>query len=356
MVYVGTRDGNVYGFGITSGGALTSGGTVTFADTTVNSAKTSPAAITATRTVTVTGASVNARTQPAPFTLSQVTVTHPGGGTATVKFPVTLHKGDVLRAQVKFAPGAVGGTSGTVSFATNARSGAVSVPLVGDGIQTGLFATSTSLSFVLVEHSGSVISNVPVGTNSWENTSIVNGGDTPVRVTSVTPPTGRYSAAGLPTPGTVIKPGEAIPVQVQFTPAVAGTATGSFTVNANKGPSVTVTLTGIGLRPLTKFASVPSQVNFGSVSVGHTAKIWVRIVNRGNQAALMSGASTQGSPFRAQYSVANGLPVSMTNELTVPILFTPRTAGPFHGLYKVTWRDARGTHTLEVPISGTGLG
>jgi len=307
MVYVGTLDGDVYGFGITSGGPLKSGGTVSFADTTVNSANTSPATITATRTV-------------------------------------------------KFAPGAVGGTSGTVSFATSARPGAISVPLVGDGIKTGLFATSTSLTFLLVTNDGGVITNVPVGTNSWENTSIVNGGDTPVRVTSVTPPTGRYSATGLPTPGTIIKPGEAIPVQAEFTPAKAGTATGSFTITTNKGPSVTVTLSGIGLRPVDKFASVPAQVNFGSIKVGHTAKVWVNITNTGNQGAIMSGTSTQGTPFHAQYSIPKGLTVNGTDDLTVPIIFTPRTAGPFHGLYKVTWRDGQGTHTLEVPISGTGVG
>ena len=56
MVYVGTRDGDVYGFGITSGAALKSGGTDTFADTPVHSATTSAATVTATRTVTVTGA------------------------------------------------------------------------------------------------------------------------------------------------------------------------------------------------------------------------------------------------------------------------------------------------------------
>ena len=56
MVYVGTRDGNVYGFGITSGAALKSGGTHTFADTPVHAATTAAATVTATRTVTVTGA------------------------------------------------------------------------------------------------------------------------------------------------------------------------------------------------------------------------------------------------------------------------------------------------------------
>ena len=357
MVYVGTRDGNVYGYGITSGGALKSGGTDTFADTPVNSATTSPASVTATRTVTVTGASLSALTQPDPFTISRVTVTHPGGAPATAAFPVTLHKGDVLRAQVKFAPGSTYGASGAVSFTTSAGpAGAVSVPLIGDGIATGLFATSTSLHFELNTNDGDVITNVPLGINDWEVTSIVNGGDTPIRVTSVKAPSGQYTMAGLPAPGTIIKPGEAIPVQGEYTPTKLGAASSSFTINTNKGPSVTVALTGTGLKPVIKFASVPSRVNFGSVRVGHTAKIWVDIINKGNQSALMSGASTQGTPFRALFNITKGLPVNSTDDLTVPIVFTPHKAGPFSGLYKVTWRDVWGNHSLEVPISGTGTG
>ena len=359
MVYVGTRDGHVYGFGITSGAALQSDGTDTFADTPVHSAATSVATVTATRTVMVTGASVKAATAtgtPAPFMISKVTVTHPGGATAVVRFPVTLHKGDVLRAQVKFAPGAVGGASGAVSFTTSAGpTGNVSVPVIADATQAGLFATSPSLSFVLNTNDG-VLSNVPLAINVWAETSIVNGSDTPIRVTAVKAPTGQYTVAGLPSPGTVIQPGQAIPVQGEFTPTRLGAANSSFTITTSTGQHLTVTLSGTGIKPAIRFASVPSRVNFGSVQVGHTKKIWVDITNEGNESALMSGASTQGAPFRAQFGITKGLPVSSANDLTVPILFTPHTAGPFHGLYKVTWRDVLGNHSLEVPISGTGMG
>ena len=356
VVYVGTRAGDVYGFGITSGAALQSGGTATFADTAVHSAAAAPATVTATRTVTVTGAALRALTEPDPFTISAVTVTRHGGGTAAVKFPVTLHKGDVLRAQVTFAPGTVGGATGAVSFRTAAGpAGTVSVPLVGDGTRAGLFATYRSLSFALNTNDG-VISNVPLGIDVWAETSIVNGSDTPLRVTAIKAPAGQYTVAGLPAVGTVIKPGQAIPVQAEFTPTQLGAANSAFTITTSKGQSLTVTLSGTGLKPVTKFAAVPAQVNFGSVQVGHTKKIWVDIINKGNQSALMSGGSTRGAPFHAQFSITRGLPVSSTDDLTVPILFTPHKAGPFRGLYKVTWRDVWGNHSLEVPISGTGVG
>ncbi len=63
------------------------------------------------------------------------------------------------------------------------------MPLIGDGIQTGLSATPTSLQFALNVIDGERISNVPVGIMSRED-HIVNGGDTPVTVTSVTAPRG----------------------------------------------------------------------------------------------------------------------------------------------------------------------
>ena len=363
MVYVGTRDGNVYGCGLTSGAALKSSGTGTFADTPVHSASTSSAAVTATRTVTLTGAGVRALTEPDPFTISRVTVTRDGGRTAAVTFPVTLRKGDVLRAQVRFAPGVVGGATGAVTFTTSAGpggrvsgpAGRVSVPLIGDATRAGLFATYPSLSFELNTNDG-MTSSVPVGISVWAETSIVNGSGIPLRVIAVQAPTGQYAAAGLPRPGTVIRPGQAIPVQGEYTPTRIGSANSSFSITTDKGQTLTVTMSGTGLRPVTRFASVPAQVNFGSVPVGHTKKIWVDIINEGNQSALMSGGSTQGAPFRAQFNITRGLPVSSTNDLTVPIVFTPRKAGPFHGFYKVTWRDVWGNHSLEVPISGTGAG
>ena len=121
---------------------------------------------------------------------------------------------------------------------------------------------------MLNTNDGDVISNVPLGINVWEVTSIVNGGDTPLRVTSVKAPSGQYTVAGLPKPGTVIKPGQAIPVQGEFTPTQIGAVNSSFTITTNKGQSLVVTLTGTGLKPITRFASVPAQVNFGSVRVG----------------------------------------------------------------------------------------
>jgi hypothetical protein len=356
MVYLGTRDGNVYGFGITGGAALTRSGTAQFSDTAVGASAVKHVALTATKTVTVTGATLSAASSPAPFTLGRVTLTHPGGTPASVTFPVTLHKDDVLRAAVKFAPGTVGGAEGTVSFTTAGSAAPVSVPLVGNGTQTGLFATNPAITFNIIEKDGELILNVPVGISDPQMTDIVNNGDKAVTVKSVTPPTGTYRAIGLPKVGTVIKPGEAIPVGVVFTPQHNATTNGSFTITPSQGTSVTVTLTGTGLAPFTKFTASPSVVHFGSVPVGHTATRMIEVINKGNQPSLMGRTGLPGGPFGAPLRAADGLPVNQDYNLELPVTFHPAKAGAFHGTYKVTWTDRFGRHSLNVPITGTGVG
>jgi Abnormal spindle-like microcephaly-assoc'd, ASPM-SPD-2-Hydin/PQQ-like domain len=356
MVYVGTRDGNVYGFGITSGAALKTSGTAQFNGTPVNAAATKNVSVTATRTVTVTGAAVAAASTPAPFTLGQVMLIRAGGSPVSAKFPVTLHKGDALRAAVKFAPGAAGGVDGQVSFTTAASSVPVSVPLIGDGTQAGLVATSTALSFKLVEDDGMLITNVPVGMTDPQVTDIVNDGTRPVTVTSVTPPTGSYSSADLPKVGTVIKPGEAIPVTVIFAPRHNVTTNGSFAITPNRGGTVTVSLTGTGLAPFTKFTAAPAVVHFGSVPVGHTARVTIEVTNVGNQPSIIGRTGLPGGPFGAPLRAADGLPINQGYNLALPVTFHPTKAGAFHGTYKLTWTDRFGKHSLNVPITGTATG
>jgi hypothetical protein len=357
MVYVGTRDGHVLGFGIKAAAALTSSGSAQFRDTPLGSSATARASVTAARTVTVTGASVSTGSTSVPFTLGQVTLAHPGGKPASVTFPVTLHNGDVLRAGVKFAPRNIGAAEGVVTFATGAGSPAASsVPLIGNGTSNGLYMKDSSLSFVLVEQDGMLITNVPVGIVKAVVTDIVNGGTKPVRVTSISLPTGPYTVSGLPKIGTVIRPGQALPVEIDYTPTQAVTSTSSLTVTARSGTSATVSLTGTGLRPVTNFTASPSVVHFGSVPVGHTATLMIHVVNAGNQPSLMGKTGLPGGPFGAPLQVTPGLPVNEGYNLVLPVTFHPAKVGAYHGSYKVTWTDRFGRHSLLVPITGTGVG
>ena len=117
-----------------------------------------------------------------------------------------------------------------------------------------------------------------------------------------------------------------------------------------------MTLTGTGLPPLTKFTASPSTVHFGSVRVGHTARAMVHVVNRGNQPSLMQRTPGPGGAFGAPLRVPNDLPINGSYDLELPVTFHPTKAGTFNGVYILKWTDRFGTHTLKVPITGTGVG
>jgi Abnormal spindle-like microcephaly-assoc'd, ASPM-SPD-2-Hydin/PQQ-like domain len=357
-VYVGTRDGHVLGFGITTAAPLGAGTPARFGRGAVGVATSKDVTVTASRKVTVSGVSVTSGTSTDPFTVGKVTETVKGSTTKTpVTFPVTLSRGDALHAPVTFTPTAPGGAVGSLSFGTEARRlPSVDVPLSGDGTRTGLYATTSALPFALVLNSGTKITNVPVGGTVPMTTDIVNGGTSPERVTSVRAPTGVFSATGLPAPGTIIHPGQSVVVQVTFAPHRAVSYAGSFTVTGRGGRAVTVDLSGTGLRAVSKFTASPRTVNFGSVRLGHRVTATIHVTNAGNQPSTMSGAARLVRPFRARYPVARGLPVNGGDDLTIPVTFTPRHDGTFTGTYRLTWTDRFGTHTLRVRLTGTGVG
>jgi hypothetical protein len=155
--------------------------------------------------------------------------------------------------------------------------------------------------------------------------------------------------------GTVIKPGASVTVGLVYAPQAATTSNSSFTITASNGTSATVTLTGTGLPPVTKFTASPSMVHFGSVRVGHTATVRVHVVNAGNQPSLMRRTPGPGGAFGAPLRVPNGLPVNGGYDLELPVTFHPTKAGAFTGVYVLKWTDRFGVHTLNVPITGTGV-
>jgi hypothetical protein len=356
MVYVGTRDGNLLGFGVTSGSALRRSGTAAFGDIPVNSAITRTATVTAARTVTVTRASLSAVTSPDPFSVGQITETTPGHGQpAPVSFPVTLHRGSALHAQVRFSPTAPGGTSGALSFAT-AGGVPASVPLIADGTRTGLQAATPTLPLLLSLNDGTRVGPVPVGLMVSAVATIVNDGTAPQRITKVTAPRagGPLTYRALPKPGTLLRPGQSVSVQVIYAPTKVVPAKVTLTVTGSSGAAARVAITGTSQAAVSKIIA-PKRVGFGDVRVGHTARRSINLLNDGNTAATVLKTVLLG-PFRLPYKVNDGLPFNGGYNLAIPVTFTPSRTGRFTGSYTFSWTDWFGTHAITIPISATGVG
>ena len=114
-------------------------------------------------------------------------------------FPVTLRSGDALHAPVTFAPAAPGGTNGAVSFCHRCRADVpVIVPLIADATRTGLYATAPSLSMLLSLNDGTEVGPVPVGLPEYAVSTIVNGGTSPQRITEISGPAPRSRPGSCP--------------------------------------------------------------------------------------------------------------------------------------------------------------
>jgi len=354
LVYVGTRDGRVLGFGVTAAAALRRGAAPAFGTIAVGSATTRTATATAARSVTVTGLSSAAATSPDPFTTGKVTETSPGHpGPRPVTFPVTLHRGDTLRVPVTFAPAVPGGASGTLSLHTAAPGVPANIPLTATATRTGLYATAPRLSMMLSLNDGTEVGPVPVGQPVYAVTTIVNGGAAAQRIAKISPPGGPFTARFLPRPGTVLRPGQSVTVQIAYRPARAVSSAGALTITGSSGPPVTVALSGTAQPARSKFTA-PPRIGFGDVPVGHTATRFIHIVNAGNEAATIASTRLTG-PFRAPYPVVRGLPVNGGYDLKIPVTFTSATPGRSAGRYAFTWADRAGLHTITVPITATGV-
>jgi len=340
IVYVGTRDGRVLAFSSPDKAPLTGATPVNFGPVPVGS--TAPA-----QDVSVTAST--------SVTISAITTTPaPGGpfaaGTATlngnpVTLPVTLTAGQTLTVPVTFTPTAPGGVTGSVQFATNsANFPAVPVSLTGQGTKPGLYATPGSASF----------GSVPDGTTMPVSVTITNGGTASETVSAVTPPAAPFSATGLPAAGTVITAGKSITATISYRPTATGANPGSFTITDADGTSLTVPLSGTGLAAVSQLTPTPTAVSFGSVPLGQQQTQTIDIVNTGNLPATVKTSSAPTVPFGAPDPVSAGLPVNPGYDIKVPITFTPASIGTATGSFQLTWTDASGTHTLTVPVTGTG--
>jgi hypothetical protein len=255
---------------------------------------------------------------------------------------------------VKFSPATPGGTTGTLSFATAGhRHVPATVPLIAYATRAGLYATATKLSFLLTLQNHTQAGPVPVGQPVYAVTTIVNGGTTAQRITTVSAPAAPFAARFLPRPGEVLRPGQSVTVQIAYIPRRAVSSVSALTIAGTTGTPATIALSGSGQPAHSKFTA-SSRISFGKVRVGRTATRLIHIVNAGNEAATAAGTGLAG-PFRTPYKVAYGLPVNSGYDLSIPVTFTPSTAGRVTGQYRFSWKDRSGTHTLTVPITATGV-
>lgn len=213
-------------------------------------------------TVTVTGTSGSVTSGSATLTVNAAPsiTAQPAsksvltGQTAT--FSVSATGTATLTYQWKKGGTAISGATSstyTTPATTSADNGAqftVTVSNAAGSVTSNAATLTVSASTAILNAStGSLnFSSVNIGTNSSLPVTFTNNGNSNVTISNVTLSGAGYTASGVQS-GLILTPGKSATMNVTFTPAAAGTLTGSVTVasNASNSPA-TVALSGTGVQ------------------------------------------------------------------------------------------------------------
>ncbi|MFI0900258.1 choice-of-anchor D domain-containing protein [Streptomyces sp. NPDC020983] len=330
QVFVGTRDGRVYAYGNPVGSPL-KGGPVEFGNVPVGGTRTTDVVLTEnqspSRPLGVTGVSV-----AGPFTAD------------TSALPSSIPAGGQLTVPVTFKPATVLGASGTLTVTTDA--GTFALSLHGVGTKAGLAAFPGTVAF----------DNQPTGMTATANVQLTNTGTTPETISSVTPPTGPFSADNLPSADaanpTVVPAQGSIVLQVAYTPTATGTHTSSITLTSTSG-TLTIPVKGTAISGKGHLELTPPTMAFGGLVPGTTLDKTFTLTNTGNVPVTITKAKAPAGAFSAADPLPEGLVLGPEQSVRQTVTFAPTAVGDQTASYEVTG-DAGQGEMLET-LTGSGV-
>ncbi|WP_232242065.1 choice-of-anchor D domain-containing protein [Streptacidiphilus jeojiense] len=333
-VYVGTRDGLLYGFGSPARTAVTASA-VDLGQVAVGASGSGTMELTATQNVTVTGL-----TASASFAVTAPTL------------PRSLATGATLDVPVSFSPTTTGGVNGTLTVALSDGEKLV-FALHGVGTRPGLGAAPTTMAF----------GTVPTGTTSTMNLQITNTGTDPETLGTITAPSGPFTASGLPAAGTVVAPGNSFVASVTYTPAGNQADSSALTVASSSdgsNHSLSVPVTGTAVVGQGHLVFSAPTVAFGPVPVGSSKTLSFTITNTGNIPVTLTKAKAPDGDFTSPVPLSEGLVIGPDQTAVQSVTLTPRTAGALTGAYEVTGdgvnADGTAQGAMYVQFTATGTG
>ena len=182
--------------------------------------------------------------------------------------------------------------------------------------------------------------------------TVLNTGDAPLTVSSITSPAADFSLT-VPALPAVIPSLGSIALSASFAPVGLGAQNSSFTITSNavNTPVAIVNLSGTGV---TNIAVSPLSVSFGDVPVGQTgAPASVTVQNNGGVNLTISAISTPAGDFSLSHP-ALPLVLPPLGNATLDVSFSPTSAGLQSSSFDIA-SDAIGTPTVTVNLDGNGI-
>jgi hypothetical protein len=326
-LYVGTRDGNVVGFGAPVTAPVTAP-SPTFPATIVGQSSTQTLTITANSAVNVT---------------SLTTTGHFSLGAPSQALPASLAAGSSMTVPVTFSPTAAGLAGGSVAIVT-AASGSFPVTLTASGELSGprLASTTTGISF----------GGVPPSSQSSSTVGFFNNGSQPLTISKVVNPAAPFSTSGIPAAGSSIGPGAQIVVNVTFAPTTTGSYASTLELDSSGG-NVVVSVTGSSTTP-SVLQITPLSMDYGNVAIGHTATATFQLSNvGGSNLTITKSKPPVLGPFSATTALPEGTTITSGAKVVESVTFTPNAVATTSDVWLINADDGQTVRT--VTFTGNGI-
>ncbi len=236
----------------------------------------------------------------------------------------TVTAGASKAVTVTFAPIAANNYDGTITVASDAKSGSGQAAVTATaGPETRIIGLSGNMSF----------GDVVVGTTSQRTLTISNSGNRPLTVSAINYPVG-FSGIWSGT----IAAGASQPITVTFAPAVVQSYGGSIDVVSNKTSGTnTMSIAGVGIA-VTRVICVEGNLIFDDTVNGQTSQRTLTISNSGNSPLTVTDISYPDM-FSGQWSGT----IAAGGSQAVTVTFAPTAQGNYGGPITVNSDATSGT-------------
>ncbi|WP_172425043.1 choice-of-anchor D domain-containing protein [Vandammella animalimorsus] len=262
----------------------------------------------------------------------------------------TLAASQSCTVAVTYAPTALGGSSGSLTFKHNASPATTTVALNGTGVAAPMPAVQLTPDPVN-------FGAVTVGGNAQQDVTVRNSGNAPLNLTQITAPAPfSVTAGGSCAVGTPVAAGSTCTVRLRFTPASAGNAQELLRITHNGTPNVSeLSLRGQGVNAAAPNAQLStSALNFSGIALNSTSPAQtVTLTNNGSASLRLDAAPTVAAPFQiAGGTCTANMDIAPGNSCTVNVVFKPTAVGPANGSLTIAHNAAGSPST--VTLRGVG--
>jgi hypothetical protein len=291
-------------------------------------------------------------TGTAPVTISSAAISGAGFTMVGAGLPVTLNPNQAMTLQVQFNPTSPGAATGQIAISSNSkRARTAMVALTGTGI-TAASAPQTSPQLAVSSASLS-FGSVTVNTAATQSLTLTSTGTAPVTVNTAAITGTGFTIVGGSLPVT-LNPTQSMTLQVQFLPAIIGTASGQITINSDSstGSTAVVALSGTSIAaPSPQLTVSAGSLSFGSVTVNTATTQTLTLTSTGTAPVTVNTAAITGTGFTI---VGGSLPVTLnpTQSMTLQVQFLPTVTGTASGQITISSNSSTGSTTV-VALSGT---